>query len=147
MEPAQTRTGSTDPGAKQKLRIDKFSDGGITCLKLAGTIDRYIARLEKAMDERLALRGKHRGFHEIETQRRADEIQSHRELMCQEFCRILEDRMFRVASEQGLHLAMKPICDPVTFVLHLSAATPEAERGLLNSLALGCKAEGADFTL
>ncbi len=39
MEPAQTRTGSTDPGAKQKLRIDKFSDGGITCLKLAGTID------------------------------------------------------------------------------------------------------------
>jgi len=39
MEPAQTRTGTTDPGAKQKLRIDKFNDGGITCLKLAGTID------------------------------------------------------------------------------------------------------------
>jgi hypothetical protein len=39
MEPAQSRTGGTDPGAKQKLRIDKFSDGGITCLKLAGTID------------------------------------------------------------------------------------------------------------
>ncbi len=30
---------TTDPGQKPKLRIDKFSDGGITCLKLAGTID------------------------------------------------------------------------------------------------------------
>jgi anti-anti-sigma regulatory factor/ABC-type transporter Mla MlaB component len=32
-------TGSTDPGTKQKLRVDKTSDGGITLLKLAGTID------------------------------------------------------------------------------------------------------------
>src|SRR4051812_28493401 len=35
----QTRSGTTDPGSKPKLRIDKISDGGITCLKLAGTID------------------------------------------------------------------------------------------------------------
>jgi anti-anti-sigma regulatory factor len=32
-------TGSTDPGQKPKLRVDKVSDGGITLLKLAGTID------------------------------------------------------------------------------------------------------------
>jgi hypothetical protein len=32
-------TGTTDPGQKQKLRLDKTSDGGITLLKLAGTID------------------------------------------------------------------------------------------------------------
>lgn len=32
-------TGTTDPGSKQKLRVDKTSDGGITLLKLAGTID------------------------------------------------------------------------------------------------------------
>ena len=32
-------TGSTDPGSKPKLRVDKTSDGGITLLKLAGTID------------------------------------------------------------------------------------------------------------
>jgi hypothetical protein len=32
-------TGQTDPGAKPKLRVDKVSDGGITLLKLAGTID------------------------------------------------------------------------------------------------------------
>jgi hypothetical protein len=30
---------TTDPGSKAKLRIEKFSDAGITCLKLAGTID------------------------------------------------------------------------------------------------------------
>ena len=30
---------ATPPGQQAKLRIDKFSDGGITCLKLAGTID------------------------------------------------------------------------------------------------------------
>jgi hypothetical protein len=34
----QTTT-STDPGAKHKLRIEKFSDGPITCLKLSGIID------------------------------------------------------------------------------------------------------------
>jgi hypothetical protein len=39
MEPASSRTGTTDPGAKAKLRIDKVSDGGITCLKLSGIID------------------------------------------------------------------------------------------------------------
>jgi anti-anti-sigma regulatory factor len=32
-------TGSTDPGQKPKLRLDKISDGGITLVKLAGTID------------------------------------------------------------------------------------------------------------
>jgi hypothetical protein len=32
-------TGSTDPGGKPKLRVDKSSDGAITLLKLAGTID------------------------------------------------------------------------------------------------------------
>ena len=32
-------TGSTDPGQKPKLRVDKQSDGGITLLKLGGTID------------------------------------------------------------------------------------------------------------
>ncbi|MGZ3439194.1 MAG: hypothetical protein ACXVDD_06750, partial [Polyangia bacterium] len=32
-------TGTTDPGQKPKLRLDKQSDGGITLLKLAGTID------------------------------------------------------------------------------------------------------------
>jgi hypothetical protein len=32
-------TGSTDPGAKPKLRLDKISDGGITLYKLGGTID------------------------------------------------------------------------------------------------------------
>ncbi|HWE26785.1 MAG TPA: hypothetical protein VHB97_02230 [Polyangia bacterium] len=32
-------TGTTDPGQKQKLRLDKTSDGGITLVKLAGTID------------------------------------------------------------------------------------------------------------
>jgi anti-anti-sigma regulatory factor len=32
-------TGSTDPGSKPKLRVDKTSEGGITLLKLAGTID------------------------------------------------------------------------------------------------------------
>ncbi len=32
-------TGTTDPGGKQKLRVDKTSDGGITLLKLGGTID------------------------------------------------------------------------------------------------------------
>jgi anti-anti-sigma regulatory factor len=32
-------TGQTDPGSKPKLRVDKVSDGDITCLKLAGTID------------------------------------------------------------------------------------------------------------
>src|SRR5439155_17058369 len=32
-------TGTTDPGSKPKLRLDKQSDGGITLLKLAGTID------------------------------------------------------------------------------------------------------------
>jgi hypothetical protein len=31
--------GATNPGQQAKLRIEKFSDGGITCLKLAGTID------------------------------------------------------------------------------------------------------------
>ncbi|MFI5288407.1 MAG: hypothetical protein ACHQ17_02095, partial [Polyangia bacterium] len=39
MEASQTRTGSTDPGSRPKLRIDKITDGAITCLKLAGTID------------------------------------------------------------------------------------------------------------
>jgi hypothetical protein len=34
-----TRSGGTDPGSKGKLRIDKVTDGGITCLKLSGTID------------------------------------------------------------------------------------------------------------
>jgi hypothetical protein len=34
-----SRPGGTDPGSKQKLRIDKASDGNITCLKLSGTID------------------------------------------------------------------------------------------------------------
>jgi hypothetical protein len=34
-----TPTASTDPGHKPKLRVDKTSDGGITLLKLAGTID------------------------------------------------------------------------------------------------------------
>jgi hypothetical protein len=38
-EAAQTRTGTTDPGSKPKLRIDKITDGAITCLKLGGTID------------------------------------------------------------------------------------------------------------
>ena len=28
-----------DPAAAQKLRVDRFSDGGVTCLKLAGIID------------------------------------------------------------------------------------------------------------
>jgi hypothetical protein len=32
-------TGSTDPGAKPKLRLDKITDGGITLVKLGGTID------------------------------------------------------------------------------------------------------------
>jgi hypothetical protein len=32
-------TGSTDPGQRPKLRVDKQSEGGITLLKLAGTID------------------------------------------------------------------------------------------------------------
>ncbi len=32
-------TGTTDPGQKPKLRLDKTSDGAITLLKLAGTID------------------------------------------------------------------------------------------------------------
>lgn len=32
-------TGTTDPGSKPKLRVDKQSDGAITLLKLAGTID------------------------------------------------------------------------------------------------------------
>ena len=32
-------TGTTDPGQKPKLRLDKQSDGAITLLKLAGTID------------------------------------------------------------------------------------------------------------
>jgi hypothetical protein len=32
-------TGSTDPGAKPKLRLDKISDGAITLVKLGGTID------------------------------------------------------------------------------------------------------------
>ena len=32
-------TGTTDPGQKPKLRLDKTSDGGITLVKLAGTID------------------------------------------------------------------------------------------------------------
>lgn len=32
-------TGTTDPGHQQKLRVDKISDGGITLLKLGGTID------------------------------------------------------------------------------------------------------------
>jgi hypothetical protein len=31
--------GATNPGQQQKLRIEKFADGGITCLKLAGIID------------------------------------------------------------------------------------------------------------
>jgi anti-anti-sigma regulatory factor/ABC-type transporter Mla MlaB component len=31
--------GATNPGQQAKLRIERFSDGGITCLKLAGTID------------------------------------------------------------------------------------------------------------
>jgi hypothetical protein len=31
--------GATNPGQQAKLRIEKFSDGGITCLKLAGIID------------------------------------------------------------------------------------------------------------
>jgi hypothetical protein len=35
----QQITGQTDPGLKPKLRVDKYSDGDITCLKLAGTID------------------------------------------------------------------------------------------------------------
>ncbi|MDB4968940.1 MAG: Serine/threonine kinase family protein [Myxococcales bacterium] len=33
------QTGTTDPGQKQKLRVDRQSDGNITLLKLAGTID------------------------------------------------------------------------------------------------------------
>ena len=32
-------TGTTDPGQKPKLRLDKTSDGGITLVKLSGTID------------------------------------------------------------------------------------------------------------
>lgn len=32
-------TGQTDPGSKPKLRLDKVSDGGITLVKLGGTID------------------------------------------------------------------------------------------------------------
>jgi anti-anti-sigma regulatory factor len=32
-------TGTTDPGQKPKLRLDKVSDGGITLVKLSGTID------------------------------------------------------------------------------------------------------------
>jgi ABC-type transporter Mla MlaB component len=39
METATGRTGTTDPGQKPKLRVDKISEGAITCLKLAGTVD------------------------------------------------------------------------------------------------------------
>jgi anti-anti-sigma regulatory factor/ABC-type transporter Mla MlaB component len=33
--------GATNPGQQAKLRIEKFSDGGITCFKLAGVIDEH----------------------------------------------------------------------------------------------------------
>ena len=40
MEPGTSSgSGTTDPSQKQKLRIDRISDGAITCLKLSGTID------------------------------------------------------------------------------------------------------------
>ena len=48
-------TGTTDPGQKPKLRLDKTSDGGITLLKLAGTID------EQFEGKKIAVR--HQGRH------------------------------------------------------------------------------------
>jgi len=36
---ATAQAGTTDPGVRPKLRVDRVTDGPVTCLRLAGTID------------------------------------------------------------------------------------------------------------